>query len=521
MGLTFAREFIMVAGMSVFSLFFALLSGGANDLLDFVASDAYWQAKGQTVTVDQLIGELKPPAAADVSQLIKTLGSGSYQEREDASKKIMAIGVAAIPALEKAVDNPDAEVANRARGMVQQLRLNSKANGVRQLMAIRTLGEMKKAEGLPALKALLESKEMFVADYAARAIAQIEGKPLPARAFTRDSVKGDLSLLPANCGIIGQSIMASDKVAMFNDVLKSLPPQPGEDRKALIEGMTKEVIQVADQIGNVRLEAMTFGVADTVGPQDGFATAIAHGQYDSAAVIKYVHSQMPNPTENIEGYEVFSPADTVAFVFVSDNRALAITGATKAKLPVKEILAATHAKPNPAGHPLLSAPEFAPFAAKLNDKSRAWVICKVSDSYRQAPVIQPFDTLTLLTTQEKDGVSISLNGAGKDAAAVKGAVNQVNVGIAQAKNELPKMMEQIPMLKPVNDFVQAVKCEADGKNASLTGTYQGDPAMLIAMPFMMMTGEAAPRAVQPPIAPPAQVQEKAAPDAPAKEAEKK
>jgi hypothetical protein len=404
--------------------------------------------------------------------------------------------------------------------MLQQLRLNSKANGVRQLMAIRTLGEMKKAEGLPALKAMLESREMFVADYAARAIAQIEGKPVPARPFARDAVKSDLSLLPASCGIIGQSIMASDKVVMFNDILNSLPPQPGEDRKAMVDSVTKEIIQVADQIGNVRLDAMTIGVSDTVGQQDGFATAIAHGQYDSAAVVKYIHTLMPNPTENIEGYEVFAPSDNVAFAFTSDNRAIVITGANKAKLPVKEMLAATHAKPNPAGHPLLSAAEFAPFAAKLNDKTRAWVICKVSDSYRQAPAIQPFDTLTLLTTQEKDGVSISLNGAGKDAAAVKGAVDEVNTGLAQAKNELPKMVQQIPMLKPVNDFVQAVKCEADGKTASLTGTYQGDPATLMAMPFMMMTGQAVPQRVQPPAAPPAQVQEKVAPDAP-KEPEKK
>jgi hypothetical protein len=31
------------AGMSVFSILFALLSGGANDVLDFVCSDAYWK----------------------------------------------------------------------------------------------------------------------------------------------------------------------------------------------------------------------------------------------------------------------------------------------------------------------------------------------------------------------------------------------------------------------------------------------------------------------------------------------
>ena len=122
-------------------------------------------------------------------------------------------------------------------------------------------------------------------------------------------------------------------------------------------------------------------------------------------------------------------------------------------------------------------------------------------------MVQPFDTLTLLTTQEKDGISIRLAGAGKDPVAVKGAVDQLNAGLAQVRNELPKMAQQIPMLKPVNDFVQALKCEADGKTAALTGNFQGDPAMLLGMPFMLFGAR-----MEAPQAPPAQIQDKVAPD---------
>lgn len=498
-----------MAGMSMFSLLFALLSGGANDLLDFVSTDAYWQAKGTVVTVDQLTGELKTPAAADVSEFIKAMGSGNFQAREEATKKIIAVGPAAIPALEKASDDPDAEIANRARSLVQQIKLNQKAGGVRKLMAIRTLGEQKKAEGLPVLKTLLDSKEMFVAEYAARAIALIEGKPAPARPVARDEIKSDLSLLPAKCGIIGQSLFASDRVVLFNEIMKSIPPQPGEDRKAMLETMTKTLIEIADQIGNVRLESFTIGVSDVIGPNDGFTVVIAHGQYDSAAVAGYVRKMIPN-TENIEGYDVFAD-DRAAFVFISDHRAIAFTGAGKDKLPIKGVLAATRAK-TPAANPLLTGADFAPFISKLDDKTRAWAVCKVSDSYRQAPVIQTFDTLTLLTTQDKDGVSIKVAGQGKDAAAVKSAVDQVNSGLNEARNELPKMAQQIPMLKPVNDFVQAVKCDADGKTAALTGTFQGDPAMLMALPFMMMGV----RSEGPKGPPPAVIQDKAQPEQPQK-----
>jgi hypothetical protein len=438
------------------------------------------------------------------------MGSGTFQQREAAAKKIVAVGLPAVPALEKASDDPDAEIANRARTLVQQIRLNSKAGGVRKLMAIRTLGEQKKAEALPALKALLDSKEMFVADYAARAVALIEGKPVPARALAREEIKSDLSVLPEKCGIIGQSLFTSDKVIAFKDLLKTFPQQPGEDPKAMVEMMAKHIIEVADQIGNVRLEAVSFGVAETVGPQDGFAVAVVHGQYDAQAVAVYVRKQIPN-TETVEGFEVFAPDEHIAFAFLSDHRAIAMTGASKEKLPIKEVLANSRAKARPAGHPLLAGADFAPFAAKITDKTRAWAVCKVSDSYRQAPVIQPFDTLTLLTTQVKEGVSIQLDGQGKDAAGVKDAVNQVNSGLNEARNELPKMVQQIPMLKPVNDFVQGIKCDADGKTATLTGTFPGDPMTLLGLPFMMMGGQMQGGAAAP-AAPPAVIEDKTEPD---------
>ena len=47
---------------SIFSLLIALLSGGANDALDLVSSDAYWKAKNVTVSVQTMLNELRPVA---------------------------------------------------------------------------------------------------------------------------------------------------------------------------------------------------------------------------------------------------------------------------------------------------------------------------------------------------------------------------------------------------------------------------------------------------------------------------
>ena len=79
------------------------------------------------------------------------------------------------------------------------------------------------------------------------------------------------------------------------------------------------------------------------------------------------------------------------------------------------------------------------------------------------------------------------------------AVDQINNGINQAKAGLAQVAQQAPVMRPINDFMQAMKCEADGKSATLTSTLKGDATMLIAIPMMGIVAE------QPQVAPPAAV----------------
>src|SRR5947209_16271913 len=95
------REIAMMV-MSYAGMLMMLLGGGASDLLDLIHTDSYWKAKTVTASIEQLI--------------------------TDASGKVPAVEDAAAP----------------------------KAANVRQLMAIRTLGEKKSAEAIAALNALLE-----------------------------------------------------------------------------------------------------------------------------------------------------------------------------------------------------------------------------------------------------------------------------------------------------------------------------------------------------------------------------
>lgn len=465
------------------SLMMALLSGGATDLLDFVGTEAYWKEKKVAVSVEQLLSELKTPEGADVTVEIAALGLGNFAQREAAAKKILAVGPAALPQLQKSVDDPDAEIANRVRGLIQQIQLASKANEVRRLMAIRTLGERKEAGALGALRGLVSSKEMFVADYAARAVAQIEGKPLPVREAKAADMQTDLSLLPANCGIVGQSSLSSNKSVSLDQLLKEIPAQPGENREEMLKSMTATLIQTAEQIGNVRVEGVTIGVAEKVGPQDGFFVMILRGQYDARAVGLLLAKQGQLQPNTIDGVEVYSPEKNLMFSLVSNERAIGMAGVGLEKMPVKELIAAV--KENKGA--LHTNADLAKLIATVDTASRLWAVCKVSDSYREAPVIAPFDTITLVGKQEKDRMNMTMKAAGTDAAKVEGAVNMVNTGLVQARQGAAEMQKAIPALKPIADFLNSMECKAEGKNATMTASMQGDTPAIMLAPLMLFT----------------------------------
>ncbi|MCK4625703.1 MAG: HEAT repeat domain-containing protein, partial [Phycisphaerae bacterium] len=168
-----------------------LLGGGGNDLLDFVSPETYWKAKGVEVTVENLLAELKPAGIADASALIKQLGASEYKAREEASRRLTAMGPAVLPELRKAAKSSDPEISARAEKIIHGFSGKTSERVVRRLMAIRTLGEQKDRRAIPTLRKLLNSKALFEAEYARAAIAAIEGKPfkrpsVPARAMQSD-----------------------------------------------------------------------------------------------------------------------------------------------------------------------------------------------------------------------------------------------------------------------------------------------------------------------------------------------
>lgn len=63
----------------------------------------------------------QPPAKADAVKLVEQLGSGSFSEREEAEKKLDALGTPALSALKAALSSSDEEVKERAKTLIKKI----------------------------------------------------------------------------------------------------------------------------------------------------------------------------------------------------------------------------------------------------------------------------------------------------------------------------------------------------------------------------------------------------------------
>jgi len=474
----------MGMGFGMMELLMLLLSGGGwgNDLLDYLPTSAYWKAKGVTVSVERMTAELAVAEPADLAQLIRDLGDEKHETREAASAKLRALGPVAIPALKKAAEADDPEVRARARELMEGMTGGAQANAIRRLMAIRTLGELKKLEAVGPLRPLLESKEPFVADYAARAIAAIEGRAHERPAPTREMLWRDLCLLPANCGIVAQMRLPGGQTTTFEEALKTiLPALPGgQDAGKAVDELTKGISAVAERVGNVRIDALTLGVADNVGNRSGFIVVVARGRCDAQAV-KAAFGQLKLNATKVEGIDVFSAEREMRLIPCSNERFILAGGPPNEQLPLKEIAAALQAN---ADKPALGA-KMLDVIKGIDPDAPVWAAVVMSDAYRQAPFLAPFDTITATGKNAEGGVlAVTVAAAGKDPEAVKQSVAEVEKGVKEGLAEVKREVERMPLQKPILEFLESIRVQADGGRATLTAKLKGQGAALM-MPMMM------------------------------------
>ena len=417
-------------------LMMLLTSGGGNDLLDYLPTDAYWKAKGVEITVEAMAAELKGAEPADV------------------------------------------------------------AGGVRRLMAIRALGELKKPAGLAALRPLLASKKLFVADYAKQAAATIEGKPYTRPVPDTKTLWKDVCLLPADCAVVAQVSMAAGKPLDFAALLKGaaaqLPPAMGMDQAAMMTQLAQMLTMAAERVGNVRIHAITLGVSGDVGDKTGHVAIIARGIYNAEAVKVVLGAAAPPPMD-IDGATVFSPQKQMHLIPCSNERFVGVFGPRQAPKPTKTVVAALKANGDrPAFDDAMQA-----LVKGIDTSLPMWAAMRMSEHFRQAPLLAPFDSMTLTGKPDAEGVTaLKVVARGADAQGVKGAVDEFNAGLEKAKAGIGQALAQMPSIKPIADFIHSIRMVAKDAEVTVTGSLKGQ-GVAMAMPLVIFLRSTANRPAPP------------------------
>jgi hypothetical protein len=474
----------------------AFSGGGANDLLDYLPSGAYWKAKGVKPSLETMLAELKRPGnhvPKDLPRLLKDLGADEFAVREAASARIRGLGPAVIPRLKaESGRSSDAEVRTRIAQLVKELSGAAKAGEVRLLMAIRALGEFKKREALGELRAVAKSREPFVADYARAAIAAIEGKKYSRPVPSARELAGDPWLLPNYVGAVAQMSMPPGGKKSLEESLKEMSKNPAlrealGDPERVKAQLARVVTEIAERIGNVRIQAVTVGLSEEVGNRIGFAIAVARVQYDPSAV-KAALLGKGGRCESVDGVDVVKvsgPKPGVRLILPSSKRLVFIIGADEAAVaqPVKDMLAALK-----AGKGKLC--ENAPLSAlvkAVKPVDRPWAVACVSKCYRQAPLLAGFETMSLKGKRNGNATELTLVARGRDDEKLRAAAAMMKGFQAQAVEGLKREATRMVFLKPLADFAQSLKFVTEPGKLSVRGRLEGHASpMLMVLPWMMM-----------------------------------
>jgi hypothetical protein len=465
------------------TLLLCLLTGGGNDLLDYLPTESYWREKKIEVTVDQMVAQLADKPGQDVTALVKDLASPDAAKRDDAAMKLRTAGPSAIKPLEDASQSPDVELRRGARTVLRQIQADEMEHGVRRLMAIRTLGELGKPEALPALRPLLQSKELFVAEYAQAAIDRIEGKPASASTSraVAPRVAEDVWMLPAECRTVGQLVPRRGTpigIAEFLTAVKGT--QPGT-READAEQVTQMVLSLADKIGNVRIDGATFGIVgplvDTKGhPADGHVTVILRGKYHSQWV-RTLAEVAHVPSSDVDGVAAFQPDNESGWLIPSDELFVYTASPKEGGLPLKALAAAVKSG---KGALAADAQERA-LVQSIDTKQVLWAASVVTPEQRTLPVVSAFDTITLVGTRQGKLLTMTMKARGSDAAEVKKAADAVNKH-AKDSVEFLRMIHGLKALDLAVELLRSMHAEADGNTATLTAKLETTPAAILALP---------------------------------------
>lgn len=476
-------------GISFIGMLMMLLGGG--DLLDLLPTEAYWRLKEVEPTTAQLVAELTPPAAAgDPALWIEKLADPSWEVRRQATEQLRAMGPRIVPQLRAAAQGGDAEVVARAEELLEEFTGSDKVQQVRRLMAIRTLGERQAREALPALRELAGAADPFVAEYARRAIARIEGQPYRRPQVDPAALEKDLWLLPADVAIVGQARRDVLPPVTLDDLLAqagaAMPA--GADVAEITDGAARMLVQAAETVGNVRLDAVTLATAEQTDHEHLFVILIARGRYDPDALAAGMAAAGAPRMERttIEGVDVLRPDSEVAFLMPSPEQLVLVAGPRGDALPVEAMARAIR-----AGQGGLAGDAAMTQLVRSVDRSGfAWAAMRVLPGYTNeadAAFLTAFDTIAgSVRLTDAGGLSGRVVATGTDAQVVAASMREFRDLLDEARAQVEHVAETMPMLEPLLGLLESLEVRSDGAEATMTGELeQVQSLMLVPMGLLV------------------------------------
>ncbi|MGA2230956.1 MAG: HEAT repeat domain-containing protein, partial [Tepidisphaeraceae bacterium] len=359
--------------------------GASNDLLDYVPTSVYWQSKHVQVTAAAMEAELADPTGPDVSGLIAQLGDADPMVRQKAENELTAMGTDIVPQLRAAVTNGDPAIADAASKTITRIGPLPTPRAIRRLMAIRALGEMGLPQEAAVLTEVLKSKRQFEADYAAEGLALLNHEHRLRGAAADADCAADVSSFPDDCATILQ-IRARTGHAMVMDPLAGLfATNPPGQQQQVIAQVYQQLIDLAETVGNVRLQAATVGLPGLTDQARPYMAISFRGEFDEKVVTAAMRACFH--TYYVNGVPVYE-GNYATFFMPSPGQLVAVLGSEDGPdhVPLMYIVGAMAGGQNT----LKSSPVMTAALKQVDMTQPVWGVAKITPAYRKlAPMLEP------------------------------------------------------------------------------------------------------------------------------------
>ena len=251
-----------------------------------------------------------------------------------------------------------------------------------------------------------------------------------------------------------------------------------EDNAAMV---TRMVLSLADKIGNVRIDAATFGIAGTIvrtdgkrggkSPDTGYVALVVRGRY---------HSEWVRTLRTLgagagarRGRRRGVPAGRRVRVDHAVRRPVRVRRGPRQRRPPDQ---------GPRGGRQAGQAGAAPredtrkLVESLDTKAAVlWAAAAVTPEQKALPVAEAFDTITLLGTREGKTLTLKMTARGSDPEKVKAAVDRVNKH-AKDSVEFLAGIHGMPLIDMSVELLKTVPHRPTARPPRLTGQAAGDPA---------------------------------------------